>query len=306
MRYSSLAVTIFLLLSSGAYADSGLVSIKSAHSVKKTADRLESALKAKGMKVFNRIDHAKGAKSVNKTLRPTELIIFGNPKIGTVLMQCKQSVGIDLPQKALVWKDSTGQVWLSYNNPNYVADRHHVKQCGEVIKKIMLRSPTGRAMVAVRDSETSAQSMGIHLAYTKGLAFAISAAFTGLAGGLFAHKISYLAPDGFTLIMSIQLLLMVVVGGLGSMHGVIFGAFFIGLLPQGIAIFRDSVPPTIAQIPGLEPGIFGLILVLFLIYEPLGIYGRWCKIRLFFEEFPLYRKATYKKQKSYLRTERLR
>ena len=136
MRYSSLAVTIFLLLSSGAYADSGLVSVKSAHSVKKTADRLESALKAKGMKVFNRIDHAKGAKSVNKTLRPTELIIFGNPKIGTVLMQCKQSIGIDLPQKALVWEDSTGQVWLSYNNPNYVADRHHIKQCGEVIKKI--------------------------------------------------------------------------------------------------------------------------------------------------------------------------
>jgi branched-chain amino acid transport system permease protein len=170
----------------------------------------------------------------------------------------------------------------------------------------LLRSPTGRAMVAVRDSETSAESMGIHLAYTKGLAFAISAAFTGLAGGLFAHKISYLAPDGFTVIMSIQLLLMVVVGGLGSMHGVIFGALFIGLLPQGIAIFRDSVPPAIGQIPGLEPGIFGLVLVLFLIYEPLGIYGRWCKIRLFFAEFPLYRKATYKKQKSYLRTERLR
>ena len=99
---------------------------------------------------------------------------------------------------------------------------------------------------------------------------------------------------------------MVVVGGLGSMHGVIFGAIFIGLLPQGIAIFRDSVPPAIGQIPGLEPGVFGLILVLFLIYEPLGIYGRWLKVRLFFEEFPLYRKATYKKQKSYLKTERLR
>jgi len=136
MRYSSFAVTIFLLLSSGAYADSGLVSVKSAHSVKKTADRFESALKAKGMKVFNRVDHAQGAKSVNKTLRPTELIIFGNPKIGTVLMQCKQSVGIDLPQKALVWEDSTGQVWLSYNNPKYVADRHQIKKCGAVIKKI--------------------------------------------------------------------------------------------------------------------------------------------------------------------------
>ena len=66
------------------------------------------------------------------------------------------------------------------------------------------------------------------------------------------------------------------------------------------------MPPAIGQIPGLEPGIFGLILVLFLIYEPLGIYGRWLKVRLFFEEFPLYRKATYKKQKSYLKTERLR
>lgn len=169
-----------------------------------------------------------------------------------------------------------------------------------------LRSPTGRAMVAVRDSETSAESMGIHLAFTKSLAFAISAGFTGLAGGLFAHKIGYLAPDAFTLLMSIQLLLMVVVGGLGSMHGVIFGAMFIGLLPQGIAIFRDAVPPAVGQIPGLEPGIFGLILILFLIYEPLGLYGRWRKIRLYFEQFPLYRRATYKRQKSYLKTERLR
>jgi branched-chain amino acid transport system permease protein len=170
----------------------------------------------------------------------------------------------------------------------------------------LLRSPTGRAMVAVRDSETSAQSMGINLAYTKSLAFAISAGLTGLAGGLFAHKIGYLAPDAFTLLTSIQLLLMVVVGGLGSLHGVIYGAIFIGLLPQGIALFRDMVPPAIGQIPGLEPGTFGLILVLFLIYEPLGIYGRWRKIRLFFEEFPLYRKSTYKRQKTYLRTERLR
>lgn len=136
MRCSIFAVITFLLLSSWAYADSGLVSVKSAHSVKKTADRLESALKAKGMKVFNRVDHARGAKSVNKTLRPTELIIFGNPKIGTVLMQCSQSVGIDLPQKALVWEDSAAQVWLSYNSPKYVADRHHIKECGAVIKKI--------------------------------------------------------------------------------------------------------------------------------------------------------------------------
>jgi branched-chain amino acid transport system permease protein len=170
----------------------------------------------------------------------------------------------------------------------------------------LLRSPTGRAMVAVRDSEISAQSMGIHINRTKVLAFGVSAAFTGLAGGLFAHRIGYLAPDAFTLLTSIQLLLMVVVGGLGSLHGVIFGAIFIGMLPQGIAIFRDLAPPAVAQLPGLEPGVFGLILILFLIYEPLGIYGRWLKIRLYFEEFPLYRKSTHKRQKSFLKTERLR
>ncbi|MEX0942769.1 MAG: hypothetical protein WD002_09505, partial [Pseudomonadales bacterium] len=104
----------------------------------------------------------------------------------------------------------------------------------------------------------------------------------------------------------IQLLLMVVVGGLGSMHGVIYGAIFIGMLPQAIAVMRDYLPEPVAQIPGLEPGIFGLILVLVLIYEPLGIYGRWLKIRSYFEQFPLYRKATHQRQKSYLRTERMR
>ncbi|MDA0791135.1 MAG: branched-chain amino acid ABC transporter permease [Proteobacteria bacterium] len=170
----------------------------------------------------------------------------------------------------------------------------------------LLRSPTGRAMRAIRDSEISAESVGIHLAYTKTLAFAISAGFTGLAGSLLAHRIGYLAPDSFTLITSIQLLIMVVVGGLGSLHGVIFGAIFIGFLPQAIALGRDTLPASIAQIPGLEPGIFGLILVLFLIYEPLGIYGRWVKVRSYFEQFPLYRKATHRRQKSYLRTERMR
>jgi branched-chain amino acid transport system permease protein len=170
----------------------------------------------------------------------------------------------------------------------------------------LLRGPTGRALIAVRDSEISAQSMGIDLARTKSLAFALSAGFTGVAGGLMAHKLGYLAPDAFTLLTSIQLLLMVVVGGIGSMHGVIFGAIFIVLLPQGIAIARDWLPPAVGQMPGLEPGLFGLILVIVLIYEPLGIYGRWRKVRHFFEEFPLYRRATHKRQKRFLRTERVR
>ena len=119
-----------------AYAETGLISIKSSGDVKATADRLENNLKQKGMTVFIRIDHAAGAQKVGKTLRPTELVIFGNPKVGTPLMQCSQSVAIDLPQKALIWEDEKGQVWLSYNDPHYLAERHGLTGCAEVIKKM--------------------------------------------------------------------------------------------------------------------------------------------------------------------------
>ena len=129
-------VVTLLLLSTPIYADSGLVSVKSSHDVKTTADRLESTLKQKGMNVFIRINHAQGAQKVGMELRPTELIIFGNPKVGTPLMQCAQSVAIDLPQKALIWQDEKGQVWLSYNNPNYLVERHEISGCDEVVKKI--------------------------------------------------------------------------------------------------------------------------------------------------------------------------
>ena len=127
--------TIFFLTTS-AYAGSGIISVKSAHDVKTTADRLESTLKQKGMNVFIRINHAQGAHKIGKELRPTELIIFGNPKVGTPLMQCAQSVAIDLPQKALIWQDAQNQVWLSYNDPNYLVERHGIEGCGEVIKKV--------------------------------------------------------------------------------------------------------------------------------------------------------------------------
>ena len=94
----------------------------------------------------------------------------------------------------------------------------------------ILRSPLGRSMLAVRDSEVSAQSLGIRVARTKVLAFLLSAMITGLAGGLFAHFIQFLSPETFGILLSIQLLLMIVVGGLGTVHGAIFGAFLIGLL----------------------------------------------------------------------------
>jgi len=129
-------VFLCALLTGMAFAQSGLITVKSAHDVKTTADRLEKVLKEKGMTVFARIDHALGAQKAGKTLPPTELIIFGNPKVGTPLMQCNRTVAIDLPQKALVWQDAEGRVWLTYNDPHYLMQRHKLNDCKKVIEKI--------------------------------------------------------------------------------------------------------------------------------------------------------------------------
>ncbi len=136
MRYLLCTLMAMFFFASVTYADNGIISIKSSHDVKTTVDRLDNILREKGMTVFIRINHAEGAQKVGKKLRPTELVIFGNPKVGTPLMQCGQSVGIDLPQKALIWQDESGQVWLSYNDPKYLASRHSIKECTEIIKKI--------------------------------------------------------------------------------------------------------------------------------------------------------------------------
>jgi len=129
------SIAIFFIVST-AVAGNGLISVKSSHDVKVTADRLENILNQKGMNVFIRINHAAGAAKAGKELRPTELIVFGNPKVGTPLMQCSQSVAIDLPQKALIWQDEAGLVWLSYNDPDYLSERHGLNGCTEVIKKV--------------------------------------------------------------------------------------------------------------------------------------------------------------------------
>lgn len=115
--------------SSSLLAADGLVAAKSPYKAKETMDRLESVLKKKDMTIFARVDHAAGAAKVGKTLRPTEVLIFGNPKGGTPFMECNQTVGIDLPLKALVWEDADGQVWLAYNDPAYIAARHRVPDC---------------------------------------------------------------------------------------------------------------------------------------------------------------------------------
>ncbi len=118
----------------------GLVTVPSTHDVKETIDRLENDMKSKGMTIFARIDHAAGAKAVGLSLRPTELLIFGNAKAGTPLMQAHQTLGIDLPLKALAWEDAAGKVWLSYNDPGWLAARHGAQsnggEAGEAAKQM--------------------------------------------------------------------------------------------------------------------------------------------------------------------------
>jgi uncharacterized protein (DUF302 family) len=105
-------------------AADGLTTLKSSRGPKETMDRLVAEVEAKGLTVFARIDHAAGAEEAGLALRPTELVIFGNAKGGTPLMQANQAIGIDLPLKALVWQDASGDIWLSYNDPAWLARRH--------------------------------------------------------------------------------------------------------------------------------------------------------------------------------------
>ena len=139
-----LLLAIMMMMGSMAVADSmavddnnnGLISKKSHHSVKVTLDRLENVLKKKGITIVTRWSHDAGAKKVGIALRPTELLIFGNPKLGSHMFTSNQLSGLDLPLKALAWEDEKGQVWLSYNDPQYVADRHSIKDRAEIVKKM--------------------------------------------------------------------------------------------------------------------------------------------------------------------------
>ncbi len=142
---------IALLLSASALAQmtkaDGLINVTSPHSATQTMTRLEGIVKERGLNVFARIDHAAAAAKVGKTLRPTELLIFGNPQGGTPMMECAQTAGIDLPLKALVWQDEAGKVMLSYNDPDYLAKRHGAASCPAVenLKKAL----SGIAQAAV-------------------------------------------------------------------------------------------------------------------------------------------------------------
>ena len=194
----------------------------------------------------------------------------------------------------------------------------------------VMRSPTGRAFIAVRDSETAARSMGVDIAATKVRAFGLSAAITGFAGALFAHKMTFLSPEMFTLQLSIEFIMVIIIGGALGLHGAILGAIFIIMIDPLLTLLKDDVPVLVASVvatfgagaartkaiqdgaaaltstAGLKGVIYGLIIMLFILFEPYGLYGRWLKIKLFFQMFPLYKKATFRRQKVYVKSERNR
>ncbi len=132
---SALIVATALPVNSALAAD-GLVTVKSSHDVATTVEKLVAVLESKGMNVFGQVNHSAGAKKAGLELRPTELVIFGNPKVGTPLMKCSQSIAIDLPQKMLAWQDEDGTVYLSYNDPMHLKSRHATEGCDEVFAKV--------------------------------------------------------------------------------------------------------------------------------------------------------------------------
>ena len=140
MKTKFLTTLIILLcaISTQSYAtdSNGIIKIKSKHTVTETINKLETVLNKKGMTIFKRVDHTAGAEKAGLKLRPTELLIFGSPKVGTPLMLCSQTAALDLPQKALAYKDESGQVWLVYNDPAYMAKRHNIQGCEKPIQKV--------------------------------------------------------------------------------------------------------------------------------------------------------------------------
>jgi uncharacterized protein (DUF302 family) len=137
-----------LLAPTLAAAADGLIAVRSPHAPAETGARLVEALKQRKLTLFARVDHAAGAATIGSTLRPTEVFIFGNPQGGTPFMACQQSVGIDLPLKALVWQDSTGQTWIGYNDPAWLAARHGAKDCPVVGNLAKALSGLAAAVIA--------------------------------------------------------------------------------------------------------------------------------------------------------------
>lgn len=135
MKKSLLAVALLILTLPGANAADGLDVVESRHDMATTIERLHGVLEDAGMNVLTEVDHAAGADNAGMDLPPTHLVVFGNPEVGTRLMQCDRSVAIDLPMKALIWEDD-GTVYVGYNSADYLAQRHGLKDCEDIIEQV--------------------------------------------------------------------------------------------------------------------------------------------------------------------------
>jgi branched-chain amino acid transport system permease protein len=161
----------------------------------------------------------------------------------------------------------------------------------------VLRSRTGRALAALRDSDVAAESMGINLAVFKTAAFAVSASVTGLAGALYAHKLAYISPEQFGILLSVEFLMTVIVGGLGSLHGAVFGSVFFIVLPQVIVQVKDFLPQKIAELPVLDSATFGVLVILFVLFEPRGLAGYWVRMKTYLALYPFYRRGMFRRSR---------
>ena len=136
MKFNTALALLIISLPQLTFASEGMVKIQSDYSVNETIDRLVGILEKKGFSIIARIDHSQAAINVGVELRETQLVIFGNPKVGSPLMACEQSVAIDLPQKALATEGPDGEVWLSYNDPAFLKHRHDIKDCDATLNKV--------------------------------------------------------------------------------------------------------------------------------------------------------------------------
>ena len=164
-----------------------------------------------------------------------------------------------------------------------------------VMAKNILRSSIGRAFVALRDNDVAAETMGISLARYKIIAFGVSAFYTGIGGGLFAHLVGFISPENFNLMVSIGFIVMVIVGGPGSILGSILGAVLITFLPEGIRIFKDFFPTQVVAEAGLQGLAYGAVMIGFIMFEPQGLHGIWIRLKLAWQTFPFGRKIKRRK-----------
>ena len=162
-----------------------------------------------------------------------------------------------------------------------------------IAKSIGDHSRVGRAFIAIRDSEPVAEAFGVSLTKYKIVAFIISSFYAGIAGSLLAHYLGFIGPDNFTLMNSIEYIVMVVVGGMGSIAGSIMGAVFISLLPEIIRNLKDFLPAFMQQEQELYLAFYAIIMLGFMIFEPTGLYGRWLRIKYYMKAFPFNQKKAH-------------